>query len=189
LNTGDTGKYIYNWFEINNNLIGTKWFYCKKGGAFRKWYGNNGYVILWENDGIVIKTQTNSYIRNESHYFHTGVEWTKITSYKIGVRWFPDGYIFDDASCALFLSDSDKTCYILGLLNSALTNDILLIINPTLNYTNGAVSHIPVIYKNEYLSIINNAVAENISISHSDWDSFETSWDFKRHPLVQYSRG
>lgn len=190
MGTGKNDKFIRYWYEVklndirkNNNEI-DKWIPYKKGGEFKKWYGNNTNVVNWKNNGCEIKKQSNSYVRNERYFLNSGIEWTKITSYKLGARYYGDGYIFDDASCCYFTKNKHMEKYILAFLNSNVANEFLKIMNPTLNYTNGTIARLPLIYQETTIKI-DEIVNMNINIAKSDWDSFEISWNFTIHPLLR----
>ena len=172
-----------------------RWVPYNKGGEFRRWYGNNEYVVNWLNDGEEIKENTRrTYpelgdnlgwkISNEQYYYKKGITWSGITSSKCSFRVYEEGFIFDSGANGLFTYDEDMRYYIAACLNNTIALYTLGVINPTLNNGAGTIRKIPVILDEERKDIVDNFVEDNISISKSDWDSFETSWDFKRHPLV-----
>lgn len=194
--TGDNDYYIRNWseisfnnFELNSDISsGKKWFPQSKGGTFRKWYGNNETVINWSNDGYELQHRMHSSgDRVLAHNFNLDVKflpaisWTKMTSSSFNARYQPSGFLFNDASANAFIKEKSNVPYILGYLNSTVSRTILKIINPTLNYLPGNVDVLPI--KFHYKSDISECVQDNITISKLDWDSHETSWDFKRNPL------
>ena len=196
LDTCDNNTFTRVWFEINFNKIGLninsiqdtfnhKWFpYCK-GGEFRRWYGNYNYVVNWENDGFVLrnlrdeKGKIKSRPQNIRFYFKPGLTWSTISSYKISLRYMNNA-IFGGGGSGMF---GDNIKYFLGIINSNVANYYLGILNPTLNILVGDIISLPVKIQRE--DTIINLVDNNISLSKSDWDSFETSWDFKVHPLVK----
>ena len=183
--TGDNDLFLRLWYEVGNDKIQRKWFYLNKGGSFRKWYGNNEYVVDWENDGERIKSSKGSTIRNPSFYFKEGVTWSKITCYKFSGRYSPDTHLFDAVGLTCFPSSMVNLNYIIAFFNTNIADLILQFLNPTLSYTTGSISNLPI--KEEPICFkcdIDNLVKENIEMSKKDWDSFETSWDFERHPLV-----
>lgn len=197
LATADNNRFLRYWHEVKSKKIcfnaesreeskksGCKWFPYNKGGGFRKWYGNNEYVINWENDGLELRNYKGSVLRSPHFYFKECLSWSKITSGKFSMRYIPSGYLFDVAGCSLF-TDKDKLDYMLAYLNSKPNSKILSIISPTLNYEVGHIASLPIIFTEN--NLISSMVQQNISISKSDWDSFETSWDFKLHPLLRYS--
>ncbi|MCK8827428.1 BREX-1 system adenine-specific DNA-methyltransferase PglX [Natroniella acetigena] len=199
LSTSNNNKFLRLWTEVEFGDIAfvmnkkmakesdLKWFPYNKGGTFRRWYGNNDYLINWENEGKEIKKFNKSVIRNEDYYFNKGITWSLISSSNFAARCFPEGMLFDVGSHSLFCKDNDYLFYA-GLLNTKLVDEILKILNPTLNFSVGVIANIPVIsnYSSEQLERINQLVGQNIEIAKKDWDSFETSWDFKRHLLLEY---
>ena len=201
LDTADNDRFTRLWYEINHGKIGFnftkennnrllfKWFPLNSGGAYRKWYGNFEKIINWENDGLELKNFKNSYIRAKDFYFLEGLTWTKISSSKFGIRYTPNGFIFDSAGQTIFSKDNCKDnnlFYILGALCTNISFNILKMLNPTLNYQVGDIGNVPIPFGDkENVDFINQIVKENINLSKQDWDSFETSWDFAVHPLVK----
>ena len=193
LATADNNRFLRLWNEVNYNKIGynisnsqealeskKKWFPYNKGGEFRKWYGNQEYLVNWENDGYEIKNFKNAVVRNPSYYFKESISWSKVSSSNFSMRFFQKGFIFADAGMCYFPSKDLQ--YILGLSNSELINKILSLLSPTLNFEVGHISNIPIITKEN--SLIENLVEENIFISKEEWDSRETSWDFEKLSLI-----
>ncbi len=185
--TGNNDDYLRAWFEVSQENVGTKWFPLNKGGTYRKWYGNNEYYVDWENDGSRIKANKGSTIRNPDFYFKEGVTWSKIASYKFAGRYSPSNHIFDAVGLTCFSNNEVGISYILALFCSNVATEILKVLNPTLSFTTGAVSNLPLIYDKDKAGLIENLVSENIQLSKDDWDSFEISWDFKAHPLAPMS--
>lgn len=186
--TADNGRFVRCWYEVSALRLSfngfPKWYPYNNGGGFRKWYGFNTDVVNWENSGADIKAYSKAYVRNEVDYFKPGITWNAITSSDISVRCFDEGYIFSNAGMAIF-TDEKYRKYLLALINSCVSKSILKIISPTLNYNAGDICNIPVIYKDEKITFLTE---QCIEISKSDWDSFETSWDFKEHPFVKWSK-
>lgn len=190
----DTGKndiFLRLWFEVDENdqyipneksdidFSKYKWFPYNKGGSYRKWYGNNEYIINWENNGEEIKKFSGSNLRNKDMYFREGVTWSTVSSNRNSFRYFNKGYLFDNGGSCLF---SDVYLeYIQGLLNTKVADELLKI-QPTMNNQPGTIGGLPLII-NENIDI-KKIVMENIALARFDWDSFETSWDFKCHPLI-----
>ena len=197
LDTGKNDLFLRFWHEPPKNSIGLgldrieakasgkTWFPCAKGGAFRRWYGNNEYLINWKNDGQYVKQYSGSNIRNERLYFTKGIQWSRITSGVCSFRLLDTGFIFESAAGVCFPSQEDLY-YLLAVLNTKITTSFSSIVNPTLTLLASDISSIPVIFpdNNQTKDIIENIVENNISLSKTDWDSFETSWDFEQHPLV-----
>lgn len=192
LATADNARFLRLWSEVSQSRIGfgcenaasaarsqKKWFPCNKGGGQRKWYGNQSEVIDWEHDGEAIKNYPGAVIRNEHCYYKESVAWNMISSGFLSFRYFPKGFILNNASNAI----TEGNLYaMLGYLSSPLTLKVANLINPTLNLSNGVVAKFPyvVVETKEYESL----VKQNISISKQDWDAHETSWDFEENPLL-----
>lgn len=209
MRTGDNERFLRFWHEVdkNNIIIGCKsaeeqiasnkkWVPYNKGGEFRRWYGNNDYVVNWYNNGEEIKENTRKVypqlgenlgwkISNEQYYFKRGITWSGVTSSKCSYRAYPTGFIFDSGANGLFVYDEQNYCYVLGCLNNSISLYILSVINPTINTGAGTVRKIPLLFNEYYKNEIDSLVQQNIDLSKSDWDSFETSWDFKTHPLLK----
>ena len=191
LQTGDNDKFLRLWHEVDENRINLngnsviKWALLSKGGTCRKWYGNNEYIIDWDEDGKCIKESRKSVIRNSQYYFKKGITWSRISTNKVGFRLQGSNYIFTDTGPNIFISDNNFY-NLMGLLNSKVVGRILSILNPTLTYQVGDIAKIPLIAIEErYKKYIVRNVKKSIKLSKNDWDSFETSWDFKVHPLLK----
>lgn len=195
LATADNNRFLRFWFEVDTNHIsldcesheeaasnGRKWFPYNKGGGFKKWYGNNEYLINWENDGFELTNFKKSVIRSPQFYFKKCLSWCKVTISGFSMRYIPKGFLFDVAGCSLFLPD-DMLHYVLGFANSKVNATILAIISPTVNYEVGHIASLPLLDSDRKIEVT-NLVAENIEISRKEWDDYEVSWDFKRHPLI-----
>ncbi|MEY8304235.1 BREX-1 system adenine-specific DNA-methyltransferase PglX [Anaerosalibacter bizertensis] len=206
LATADNKKFLRLWYEVYYKKIGfsmlsrkeaeesrLKWFPYNKGGNYRKWYGNNEYVVNWENDGMEIRNfkddrgKLRSRPQNMDYYFKESITWSFISSSKFGVRYSPSGFIFDVAGSSLFTKNIDIE-YVLSFLCSKIAFKILKVLNPTLNFQVGNISNLPLIITDDEDKIgkIKYIAKQNVSISKTDWDSFETSWDFKRHPILTH---
>lgn len=169
-------------------LSGLKWFPYNKGGDFRKWYGNDYFIVNWENDGALIRNfhdktgKLKSRPQNTQFYFRKCISWSLISSSKIAFRYKPEGNIFDVAGMSCFTDE--HMYYLLALCNSKIATTVLAVIAPTINFQVGDIANIPVILDINTEDILENITNQNIKISKDDWDAFETSWDFKRHPLI-----
>ena len=195
--TGDNEKFLKFWFETSFDKISfcsnlsKKWFPLNKGGDFRKWYGNGEYIVNWKNNGNEIKNffdekgKLRSRPQNLDFNFKQSISWSLVTSGGFSVRFYPKYYMFNVAGISCF-PESDKLYYLLGLLNTKIAQAITAILNPTINMNAGDIAKLPIIIPSNVsqLSTINGLVQENISLSKTDWDSFETSWDFEHHPLL-----
>lgn len=160
------------------------WIALNKGGEYRKWYGNLFEVVDWKNNAKRLRDFPTAQIKNEDFYFLPAITWSSITSGKLSFRYTGNGFIFDQASNGVFPPE-EQYFYYIGLLNSKIIRSILSAINPTYNILVGDIAKIPIIFLQEPLMSINNIVKKLINLSKIDWDSFETSWDFTRHPLVR----
>jgi hypothetical protein len=186
IQTGNNDRFVRNWSEVSyDKIIKMDWVPYNKGGAYRKWYGNNDYVVEWSGGGLNIKTQPNSCIRGEERYLTRGITWSDITSSRSSYRFFPDGYVFDAKGPSAFCEPA-YLMPLLGLLNSNIVVEFSKILNPTLSFQIGDFRNIPVPH-----SIITGCreecedlVSQAIDISRSDWDQYETSRDFGPNPVL-----
>ena len=198
--TGDNSKFLRLWFEVNINNMNLKaekyteseesnieWYPCNKGGEYRKWYGNKDYLINWKHNGCEIMQRGQKKIRNCQDYknefkFIPSITWTSLSSSQSSFR-YSNKSLSESAGMTLFISQ-DYLLFCLGFLNSVVALFSLNVLNPTLNFTAGNIASLPLIISINK-KIIDSIVNENIVLSKSDWDSFETSWDFKTHPLIK----
>lgn len=194
--TGDNDRFLRLWQECSSNTITTrkdnlnKWFFFHKGGEYRKWYGNIYLVVNWENDGDEIinfrddKGKQKSRPQNVQYYLKEGFTWTSLTVADFNVRYMPEGAIFAAKGSAGFCKDSESLYYVIALCNSKVAMEFLSFLAPTMDYNNGSVAKMPTSIDFNKKDTIDSLVSENIQMSKDDWDSFETSWDFKHHPLI-----
>ena len=192
--TGDNDRFLRYWHEVSlaNTALERnskmKWIPINKGGEFRRWYGNQDYVVNWENDGAEIlnfkdeKGKLRSRPQNLAYNFRASLSWSLVTSGGFSVRFFPDYFMFNVAGISCF--PSAHLNYILGLLNTKITSNITQMLNPTINMNAGDVAKVPIVINNEKEAPVEFLVKAMISLSKADWDSYENSWDFKRNPLV-----
>lgn len=191
--TADNNRFVRKWYEPDFGKVALpfsanlKWYPYNNGGGFRRWFGFNTDVVNWEDNGTAIKAFPKAYVRNEMDYFKSGITWNAITSSDISVRYFNSGYIFSNAGMAIF-SDEHNLMLILSFINSAVAKSILSVISPTLNYNAGDIANLPIITSKDYDAQLVKKCKDCIQHSKADWDSFETSWDFKEHPLIRWSR-
>ncbi|KYD08757.1 hypothetical protein B4135_0439 [Caldibacillus debilis] len=204
LATSDNDRFLRLWHEVSLSKIGfgfksrkeaqeskKKWFPYNKGGEYRKWYGNQEYIVNWENDGYEIRNlfdqngKLRSRPQNTGYYFKEGITWSFVSSSHFGVRYSPPGFIFDVGGSSLF-PKKDWIYYFTAFLCSKLSYKFLQYINPTLNFQVGNIGDLPIILDSNNKSRIEKLALENIEISKNEWDSFETSWDFKRHPFITF---
>lgn len=182
--TGNNDLFLRQWYEVSCSLIDIDYKFYSKGGPYRRWYGNRDYVVRWKDDGKEIKAFPGSGNINESDYFKSCLCWSLITSGDISFRALnTDEFVMGDAGPACY-PNPEMYFYLLGLLNSSSIQLLSKAINPTLNWSAGVVGSFPVLLPRESLDGIKSLVAEQVVESEVDWDSFETSWDFKRNPLV-----
>lgn len=197
LATADNARFLRYWHEVNLEKIGfgmksaeeakesgLKWFAHNKGGGFRRWYGNQDYVINWMDDGKELYSFKGAVIRNPSYYFKHSLSWPKVCSNDISFRYYPDGFIYDCAAMSIFFNSDKEYTYYLAYLNSKVVHSVLEILSPTLNFEVGQISKIPACNIEERYFDINSFVSQNVAISKLDWDSHETSWDFQHNELI-----
>lgn len=195
LSTGNNDKYMRLWFEpsttnvafnLNNNeeyLSSNKKFVpCNKGGSFRRWYGNNDYVVDWSNPNEFHRPRT-TYM---NLYYRPAITWSAITSGDYSCRFYGKGFLFDHAAASMFPKDDGDRNLFIGFMNTNVFNYILKMLNPTINSGADVVASVPICMNANKVSV-SQLAEECIELSKSDWDSFETSWDFRTHPFVKYS--
>ncbi len=195
--TADNDRFLRLWHEVSLNHISMfnktsdKWYPYNKGGGFRKWFGNRDYLVNWSNDGYDIKHNidpTTGRIRshnyNGEYAFKKCGTWSAISSGTFAIRYCEEGFLWDSKGASGF-SDNYLE-YIIGLLNSKVSSKFLAVLAPTLDYKVGDIIRVPLIQQNKVT--IDSLVSQNISISKSDWDAHETSWDFQENELVRLSK-
>lgn len=186
--TSDNDRFLRFWYEIDPQKIGTKWYMYNKGGGFRRWYGNILYVVNWENDGFEIchfvddKGKLKSRPQNIQYFFKEGLTWNDVSTAKFCCRYVDNTCAFDASGPMFFLRNNDNLLYFLGLLNSSITQEFMNLICQGLHYSTGHIPQVPV--KLEHKEEVEQLVSENIAIVKEDWDSFETSSEFTKHPLI-----
>ncbi|WP_154642015.1 BREX-1 system adenine-specific DNA-methyltransferase PglX, partial [Enterococcus faecium] len=206
LATGNNNKFLRYWFEVEFNKIKfdaktledakksrKKWFPTTKGGRFRKWYGNNEYVVNWENDGDEIKNYVNengklkSRPQNLNYYFKKGITWSTLSSGQVSFR-LQNQAIFETKGSVLFSKDITDFEEIFGYVNSKLVNHFLTFISPTLDYHEGPMGKLPFlkVTSERKLKKIREKVDENIDIARKDYNALETSYEFRRNILLSY---
>jgi len=200
--TTNNNLFLRLWYEVNNTDMYLcaknreealnskyKWFPYNKGGDFRKWYGNNDYLVNWKNDGADIKHyligKNPNIPRGESLYFKECFSWSLISSADPAFRYKAPGNIFDIAGMSCF--SDDKLFYLMALCNSKVALSVLHILAPTINFQAGDIANIPVLVDIHNKKRVEEITKANVKISKNDWDAFEASWDFKKQPLVSYS--
>ncbi len=201
--TANNDRFLRLWYEVDINRIGfsiksrdeatksgQKWFPYNKGGEFRKWYGNRDYVVNWENDGLEVrnfKDEKTGRIRSHNYnldfIFQKGITWTFLSSSKFSSRFFEEGFLCDAVGCGLY-TDPSLINYLEALLCSCVTDYILNVLNPSISYQPGNIGSIPLCIDSNKRQEIEVLTENSIELSRSDWDSFETSWNFMQHPLI-----
>lgn len=202
--TGNNNYFMRLWFEISivnfkkDSLSREdaynsekKWFPYNKGGSYRKWYGNRSFIINWENDGYDLRNTKDSNGKIPAHAFNLDyifkpvITWSSLSSSQFAARDIDYGFLHDASGSFAFTTENEKL-YILAFLCSKITQHFLEALNPTLNFQKGNISDLPLIVEETSQSNINDLTNENINLSKLDWNSYETSWDFKGFPLIKY---
>lgn len=200
--TSDNNRFLRFWAEVSfskSNRSASnrdealasqkKWFPYNKGGDFRKWYGNSEFFVNWENDGQELLAYASSLygsptrtIKSISEYFKPSVSWSKISSGNLAMRFYPEGYLFDVAGCCIFSPIHTDLMFLLGYSNTIMVRGFLASISPTLNFEAGQIASLPILEldRKKFESIPGKLV----TASKSDWDAYETSWDFTNLPLL-----
>lgn len=201
MKTGENGRFVRLWWEVaiaDLNLYAkdwksavaskAKWFPYNKGGEYRKWYGNNDCIVNWENQGNEIFNHAKADKRNVQDYplelkFIPSVSWSLVTSGQPAFRY--KVYNLSDIAGMSFFTKEPSLSLLLGFCNSKIALEILRILAPTINFQAGDIGRLPVVEYGDQAEGICNLVSSNIALSKDDWDSYEPSWDFKRHPLLR----
>ena len=201
LQTGDNNRFLRQWFEVTYTSIKfdaysieesissrKKWFPYNKGGTYRKWYGNYDYVVNWKNDGYEIKHFTfpngkqRSVVRNPDYYFREAITWSDVTSGILSFRIRDAGSIFDVVGMSIFPHENVSKAPLLGFLNSKVANLIMDLLNPTIHASIGYMKLLPVILNG--MESVDSSVHESVFLSRSDWNSYESSHEFRLFPLL-----
>ncbi|MGU2294658.1 BREX-1 system adenine-specific DNA-methyltransferase PglX [Pseudomonas aeruginosa] len=202
--TADNGSFIRMWQEVDLSKVGfgfadrgaakasrKKWFPYTKGGEFRKWFGNNLFVVNWEDDGLILQTKqhhTDDRIAatnfNLDFIFKEGATYSSISSSSFSIRHTPAGFLYDQKGAPVFSEKSENLRYAISLLNSRASKTFLNILCPTLDFNSGSLAEVPALMQSECQESIDSTLRSLIEISRFDWDSSEMSWDFDTHPLL-----
>lgn len=196
LQTGNNDKFLRYWHECNKTFINfkaydykktinilEKWYPHNKGGAFRRWYGNHFRVINYKNNGQALRETEGASVIPNQLAFKEAITYSRLGSGQISFRLQPSGFLFDSAAVNGY-PNGDQKYYILGLLNTKVISKLTKILSPSFNTPPGDISKIPVINADDKVYQVNFLTKTNLDISRHDWDSFETSWDFQKHPLM-----
>ena len=200
--TCDNKRFLRLWHEVHVKNIrfqceskkeclssAQKWYPYNKGGNFRRWYGNQEYIVNFYEFGAEIsqyriQSGQSASFPGQDFYFHDSMSWSLVGSEKFGIRYYPTGFVFDIAGSSIFPNCENKLGYFLGFLASEVARSCLKLINPTVNFQAGDIRKLPLIYDEHNFEKTSKMSWENIALSRQDWDAYETSWDFKRNPLV-----
>lgn len=200
MSTGKNEAVVRLWYEVAFENIkfdakshddlyesNKKYVPYNKGGEYRKWYGNKAYVLAYDQEAdALMDTFPGHRHDNKDTYFRKCISWSKVTSGGLAMRFFEEGFVYDVAGCSAFTNDK-YIYYLLAFYNLKVKGPLVASLSPTLNFEVGQLQNSPIIYDEEKEESINNDVEKAIDIEKSDWDSFETSWDFAEHPLVKWS--
>ena len=188
LQTGNNDRFVFLWFEINNNNFrlniegNQKFVPYDKGGSLRKWFGNQEFILNWKDEGDYLKNNSNPVFRNRNYYFKEGLSYSLTNTSNLGFRYRNDTFIFDNQGSSLF--SKNNLNYILGFLNCKIVNNLSKFLNPTMVIQVGDLSDLPFIQSNN--NVVNSISKNNIFLSKQEWNSRETSWDFLQNELVRF---
>ena len=211
ISTTDNNRFVRFWPEVSLKRIGfgvgcaeetmtseRKWYPLNKGGGFRKWYGNQSYLVNYQNDGEEIKANVlrkytylktpDFVVKNSSYYFKHCLSWSKISADRLCVRKYPDGFIFSDAGMAIFVPDVSADS-LFGLLNSKVAQECVQIIAPTTNFESGHIAKIPILREVIESNLSASTVRQLTKLTKDDWDRYEGSWDYHGDPLITIAIG
>ena len=208
MSTSDNSRFLRFWHEVSiknssydsksseDTYLGARWYPYNKGGTFRRWYGNNDYLVNWQNDGQEIREISNikyPYLKGnldfvlggQKFFFNPGYTWSSLTSGNFSLRRFNSGFIFDAKGQCFFPKNEEEGSIVFTLLNSIISKVYCQILAPTLDFNSGVISKIPFPNLSITVQTTVRELAEQLSsLSRNDWDSFETSWDFTSLPLL-----
>ncbi|MBK1631991.1 SAM-dependent methyltransferase [Thiohalocapsa halophila] len=202
MTTGDNARFMRHWFEVGIDRIGfrcasrseslasrKRWFPCNKGGSFRRWWGNNDFVVDWENDGKrILSLNTELYgspsrnIRSMDCYFRESVTWSSVSSAAFSARYAPEGFLFATGGSSAF-PEAEHRNLVLAALLSNVSLLFLQFLSPTLNFEVGTIGSLPLAAPSNRTSL-SSIVSSTISLAQADWDGYERSWDFQSLPLL-----
>ena len=197
MSTGNNDVCLKLWFEINYketmlnacdiiefDKSGKKYAPYKKGGDYRRWYGNNDYVIAYDSISRSKMEKLSGYRSSSTtFFFKKSINWSDVSNGSFSARMSPCGFVFDGRGASMFCSD-DIRYYLTGIMTSKIASYVLEILNPTITFNIDNIASIPVIVDEEKKENVDDLVENSVEIAKADWDLFETSWDFKKHPLI-----
>ena len=200
MQTGNVDLFTKLWWEVSaidinricdsrNDALesGSRWFPCKKGGTFRKWYGNAEWIMNWENDGFALRANHGSVVRNPDAQFKESISWSKISGDLIGARYYPNGWMFDQAGSTIEAS-KEQLLILLALINCSTAMSFFAFLSPSLTFGIGEMAKVPYKIDESKNQSITAMTESNIDIAATDWNSFEVSFGFKCHPLAPSAR-
>ena len=202
--TANNDRFVRLWHEIEYCKFGIgipsrqaavdsklKWFPFAKGGEQRKWYGNNDTVVNWENDGFEIQNfkdektgRIRSHNYNLDYIFSSALTWTVIGTEKTSFRFCPVGFLYSNSGYGMFCKGEDIKYYLLGFMNSKIAASLLQILSPSMGFESGYLRRLPLIFADSLDGVV-ALVKDCVQTSRAEWDSYETSWDFAKHPLIR----
>ncbi len=197
LDTGDNQRFIRYYYEVEFSKIGFSkesihsfnsdlfdYVPHTKGGDYRKWYGNLELVLKFNKKNYLILSESGNHLPSKQYYFKEGVNWSRISNSKLGLRYTPKGFVFNSA-CPTIFTNHSNLLYLMGFLISPISESLLSALSPTMNFQAGEIRKLPIIIDKSKCQIIINLIDENIEISRNDWNANETSWDFKKNELIR----
>ena len=203
INTGDNARFLRHWSEVSlpsisfntqvAGMVEQKWVPHKKGGFFRRWYGNSEFVLNWEGNGVDIHAFhdlplnfNGAPMRGKAHFFKESLSWSRISSGSFAIRYYPEGFSYDSTAPSIFASQ-EYTTLVLGFLNSEVVSCLLEALSPTLDFRLTNIGNLPLALNaidSKIRDSINQVVTNCKDLARTDWDNFETSWDFHCPPLI-----
>lgn len=196
LATGDNDRFVRNWHEVAFNKVGLlctstkrslkshkKWFPYNKGGNFRKWYGMNEFIIAFDSENYIQLSKRGNKLPSKHYYFQKGLTWSLFGFENFGVRYKTEGFVFDVSGSSMFPKE-DQMLYILAFLAGAVSFYYLSVLAPTVNFQVGNIGDLPLFIDELKKAKVTELARNSIEISKIDWDSYETSWDFQKNPLL-----
>ncbi len=204
--TCDNKRFLRYWYEVPREWIALdctdrfhcvkskkRWFPYNKGGNYRRWYGNQEYIVDFENFGEDIRqyrtaSGQSASMPGQDHYFRESLSWSLVSPVKFGIRYYPPGFVFDIAGSSIFPVDPDQIYSMLAVLASEPLFYLLKMINPTVNYQAGDIRKLPVDRALLADRQLGQWAKENVALAKEDWDSFEESWHYTGDPLAKIAR-
>ena len=207
LNTTDNDRFLRRWWEPGLEAMkfdahsaddvmssGATWFPCQKGGAYRKWFGNNEYVVNWQGNGLEIKStvierygSASKRVVNEHLYFSEGITWSSLSSSSLAMRHVPPGYIFETKGNMCFFDTESELLQGLGFCNTCIVNPLIKCVSPTLDFHAGPIGKLPIAA--DLPAVVIDITKSALLIAEMDWNGYERSWDFQSLPVLRTTSG